>query len=97
MKPFKETTITTRVLEGLIRADDFMTARQIQEKFLPDKTPTRVATALVELRNFNAVGCIEQYNRLWWFATPDEDTRTRIVHERTPESRPRRRARRRPA
>lgn len=86
----KEPTITTRVMDSLVRCDDLLTARQLRERYLPDVRPARIATALIELRHFKAVDCVEQPDRLWWYATPESDTRTRVIHERCPETKPRR-------
>lgn len=88
----KEITATTRVLEALVRADDFCTARQLQQELALDCN--HVSAALHHLRKYKAVDCLEGeigggYGTLWWFATPERDCRSRVVHERTPEPRPR--------
>lgn len=88
----KEPTSTSLVLELLIRADDFRTSRQIQGELGLDVN--HVAAALCHLRKHQAVDCIEQPDALWWYATPQNDTRTRTHAERTPEARPRRPRRR---
>lgn len=92
MSRFKETTSTTRVMEALIRADDFRTGRQLQEELGLDCS--HVSAALYHFRKYHAADCIEQPDALWWFATPEDDRRCRVVEERTPESRPRRPRRR---
>ena len=87
----KRTTYTTLVLETLVRADDLMTCRQIADAL--SSNTTRISTALCELLAFGAVEKVEAPKELWWFATPQNDRRTKVVHERTEESKPRRKRR----
>jgi hypothetical protein len=75
----------------LRRRDDFMTAAMIAEA-LGKEHVGKIANTLNELRGYRAVDCLKQGQRLWWFARPpEEDTRSRVYEERTPESRPRKR------
>lgn len=87
-KRLKKTTNTTLVLEALIRADDFLTSKMLSDSI--GITPGSVNVAVHSLQSFKAVECVEGNGKLWWFATPENDTRTKHIHERTPESRPRR-------
>jgi hypothetical protein len=91
VKRFKETTSTCRVMDALVRADDFMTSRQLQAAL--GLNCNRVSAALFHLRKYKAAEAMEADGTLWWFATPDADTRTRVVEERTPECRRRNRRR----
>lgn len=89
----KQTTSTTLVLEALIRADDFHTGRQLKEKLGLDVN--HVSAALYHLRKYRAVDFVETEKTLWWFATPADDLRSRVVYERAPEIKPRTPRRRR--
>jgi hypothetical protein len=81
------------VERALREADDFVTARQLQSLLGTDPflgvTLNRVSAALYHLRKHHAADFIEAGTSLWWFATPQDDTRSRKCEERTPESRPR--------
>lgn len=87
-----ETTATTLVMEALVRADDFRTGRQLQEELR--LSGNRVSAALYHLLKHRAVEFVEADRTLWWFATPTSDTRSRVVEEKAPETRPRRPRRR---
>jgi hypothetical protein len=87
MRKHKVPTATSRVLEALVAADDFMTGRQLQAATALDCN--HVSAALHSLRNHKAVQAMNVDGTLWWFATPEDDTRIRVLHERTPEARPR--------
>jgi hypothetical protein len=91
----KNVTSTTRVLDALIRADDFRTSRQLQLELSLDVN--HISASLYHLRKYCAVDFVEGTDALWWFATPDSDCRQRAVHERAPESVPRRPRKRRMA
>ena len=84
----KRTTFTTIVFEALKRADDFRTGRQLMAETQLDTN--HVSACLSHLRKFKAVDCIEQPDALWWYATPDRDTRQRVIEEKSEELRPRR-------
>lgn len=86
-KKMKQPTATTLVLEALIRADDFRTSRQLQAELQLDTN--HVSAALCHLAKHKAVEFVEADSSLWWFATPETDTRSRVVDERAPEDRPR--------
>lgn len=88
MKKQKEPTSTALVYETLVKADDFMTVRQLMA--VNDLSNNRVTAALYLLRKYKAADfVVEDGARLFWFATPDTDQRTRTVKERTPEVKPR--------
>lgn len=79
---------STSVIERTLRAaDDFRTSRQLQLETMLDVN--HVSAALYHLRKYKAVDCLEENGTLWWFATPDTDTRTRVVDERHPEAKAR--------
>jgi len=48
-----------------------------------------VLVALHNLKYCKAVEIVESERKLWWFVTPDADVRSKILHERTPETKPR--------
>jgi hypothetical protein len=83
----KETTTTTLVLEALVRSDDFMTARQLVAA--TGRNGNQVSAALYDLRKYKAADCMVAGEMLWWYATPGSDQRTRVVEERSPETKPR--------
>lgn len=89
----KERTATTLVMDALLRADDFRTGRQLMDELKLDTN--HVSAALCHLRKYSAVDCVEGEDALWWFATPENDQRTKVLRERTPESRPRKPRRKR--
>lgn len=84
---YTKVTSTSLVNEALIKADDFVTGRQLQDTLMLDTN--HVSAALYHLRKYKAAECMEVAGTLYWFATPQNDTRSKIVEERTPESRPR--------
>ena len=94
MKRPKETTYTSIVYDYLCGADDFRKAAHVVEA--TKLTSGHVSTSLHALKAYRAVDCIEQDHSLWWFATPETDTRLRVVLERTPETK-KRRLRKKPA
>lgn len=87
MKRNTETTATFLVLDALKRADDFRTVAQLQSE--TGKSYNRVQAALHHLRVHKAVDFVEAERKLWWFATPTSDTRSRTVDERFMEDKPR--------
>lgn len=88
MKPFKNQTIVSRVFAELIRRDDFVTSKQMRETL--NESFNRVAAALHHLKLYQAAASLESDGQLWWYATPENDTRLRQVHERSEEKKPRR-------
>jgi hypothetical protein len=88
MEPvMKKETCTSVVQRTLIAADDFLTATHLQ--ILTGLTMSQVAASLHHLKRHRAIDTLEGAGTLWWYATPDQDDRSRILEERTPESRPR--------
>ena len=87
-RKLKVTTATFLVFERLKRADDFMTVVQLQAAE-PSETYNRIQAALHHLRKYHAVECMASDGQLWWYATPDKDTRTYSREEITPETKPR--------
>lgn len=92
MSAFKETTSTTLVTEALEKADDFMTAKGLQQA--TGRNVNQVSAALHALRQYKVVEAINSEGQLFWYATPWSDTRTKVVYERSPETKPRKQRRR---
>lgn len=84
----KDPTFTHLVFEHLVKVDDFRTAQQLQQEL--SIASNRVSAALHSLRTYDAVTAMAADERLWWYATPISDTRSRRVDERAPELKPRR-------
>lgn len=84
-------THTSKVMDALTHcAEDFMTTQQLMEA--TGSAYNQCTAALFHLRRRGAVDVVvEADGRGWWFATPGDDDRTRIIEERTPEDKPRRR------
>lgn len=72
-------TTTSVVLRTLIECDDFRTCKQLS--LLTGRTFNQCSAALHHLRNVHAVDCVEQPGNLWWFATPQNDTRLKPLAE----------------
>jgi hypothetical protein len=87
VKKRTEPTATSIVYAALMRANDFRTGRQLQAE--TGLNTNRVSAALYSLLKYKAVEFIDSDNALWWFSTPENDTRSRTVDERVPESRAR--------
>jgi len=78
------------VLDYLRGLDDFATARTIAQAVGALAQGKHVFSALNELRTYKCVDCMQQNGHLWWYALPPEmDTRQKVIHERTPEEKPR--------
>lgn len=88
IRKLKQTTSTTIVEGYLTKANDYVTAAQVRAHTHLDAN--HVSAALYHLKKFRAAECFESGGTLWWFATPQTDTRTKTITERTPESKPRR-------
>lgn len=92
----KEPTTTSLVSEALKSADDFMSYQMLVDR--TGRSLNQVVAALHHLRKHHAVDVVVNPDgRGWWYALPDsEDTRSRNVDMRAPESKPRKpRAKRR--
>jgi chromosome segregation and condensation protein ScpB len=85
MKPRgdKRPTWTSLVEAALVTADDFMSVEQLMA--VTGGTVNQVTAALHHLQLHHAAEVVEGGGRLWWFATPSTDTRSRVVEERRPE------------
>lgn len=87
MKRNKQPTHVSLVYEYLKGLGDFATVDGIMQA---TKVPHRlVMISLWHLRKHRAVESVVSEDALWWFATPEYDTRTKTVAERTPEERKR--------
>jgi Fe2+ or Zn2+ uptake regulation protein len=89
MRKCKETTKTKLVFDLLVGLDDFATASQLTKALKGQATLHQAFSALATLRDYKAVDSVVSGGSLWWYATPQCDTRLRVVDERTVESRPR--------
>lgn len=78
----RKPTCTSLVFDLLKAVDDFRTSAQLQNELRQDQC--HVSAALSHLRNHKAVACLASDGELWWYATPDSDTRQRI-HRFVPE------------
>lgn len=87
MRRLKQPTATSIVFEALVRADDFRTGLQLQAE--TGLNSNRVSAALYHLKKYKAAEFIEGEGNLWWFATPETDTRSRTIEEKAPELKPR--------
>lgn len=88
MRKLKEPTSTSIVEETLRTLDDFVTAPQLRD--LTGLDTCHLSASLCHLRKYSAADCIDADGQLYWYATPDTDVRTKVLLERTPESKPRR-------
>jgi len=90
MRRNKQPTHTSKVMQYLTRPEvEFATVNEISAAV--GSTTAQVNSALHALRHYLAVDVVVQQGVGWWFACPGDDTRTKIVEERTPEDGPRRR------
>ena len=89
MKPYREPTHTKLVVEQLREAGDFLSAKDLVQRKCG--TQHQVWQALLWLKKSRVVDCVVNGDGTsWWFLLPREmDTRTRIVVERKPETKPR--------
>lgn len=76
----KRATTTSLIVAALQERDDFM--NQAQLVAATGCSRNRVSAALAGLHRYKAVDCIEvQGAQLWWYLTPDQDTRLRTFAE----------------
>ncbi len=90
----KEPTRTSLVLEALSAMDDLVTVKQLRAATF-GLTAHDVINSLCYLRKIKAVDCLSEGGELWWMATVINDQRIRKIEERTPESKPRRKPKKR--
>lgn len=87
MAKIKQPTHTSLVERALLEADDFVSFTQL--KAATGLPGNHVSATLTHLKGFKAVDSVESQGSLWWFATPQTDTRQVTYAERTPEVKPR--------
>ena len=84
MKADRRPTWTTKVLEELVRADDFLCLTEVMAR-----TGASVNRATAALHHLSKCRVVESVvggdGKLWWFATPAQDSRIRHIDERVPE------------
>lgn len=80
-------TTTTLIVEALERADDFMTMAQIVAA--TGRTTARVNVALHHLKKHRAIDAMAVEGRLYWYGTPETDSRCKQFDERVEETEPR--------
>lgn len=83
----KDPTCTSLVEAVLVVADDFKTMRQLAAE--TRCTPNQVGAALSHLLKHQVAAFISDASGTWWYATPQTDTRIRVVTQRTIETAPR--------
>lgn len=98
MKKHKSPTITSLVYEVIwarTSIGEFTSQAQLRD-LVPGANGNQISAALHDLRKYEAADVVvEPDGTGWWFANPQHmDKRSRIVHERTPETKPRRPRRR---
>lgn len=77
-------TWTSLVEKALVESDDFMNMEQIVAA--TRASINQVSAALSHLAKRKAVEPVVGGNdKLWWFATPDTDDRSKKVEQRVPE------------
>lgn len=77
-------TWTSLVLDALVQADDFLNLTEIMAR--TGASMTRATAALHHLCKSRAIeSVVGGDEKLWWFATPEQDSRLRHVDERVPE------------
>ena len=93
MRPGKEPTWTHLVEQALRGCDDFLNYRMLDK--ITGGNTNQVSAACFHLRKRHAIDCVIENNGVaWWYALPPEnDDRTIIRTERTPEVNPRKRRR----
>lgn len=84
----RQPTCVSQVEQVMIQADDFVNLRGLMAA--TKLAINQVSASLSHLHKYRAAGCLESPDGLWWFLTPDTDTRTKKVEERRPEGKPRR-------
>jgi len=87
MRKNKAPTWTTLTLELLSRRDDFLTTKQVAREIGASDDQARAA--LFHLRRCHATDILVDRGIGYWFATPENDSRSKHLDERTPESKPR--------
>lgn len=79
MKPAKRPTDVSLVLEALVACDDFMNRSMLaQATQLPRD---RLMLAIAHLIHYRAAEAVAVGQELWYMATPQSDTRIRVLKE----------------
>lgn len=81
----REPTKTLIVEQALQAADDFCNVAQLATALVGKVNVNQLTAALTHLKKYGAVGVIEVENVLWFYSTPDTDTRSKRVEERVVE------------
>jgi hypothetical protein len=84
----KEPTCISIVEEVLRLADDFVTAKMIFSR--TKLSFNQISASLYSLKKYKAVDFVENSDGLWWFCTPEYDTRSKHIEMRVKENKPRR-------
>lgn len=64
-------------------ADDFVSTDMIRAATGFDFN--RIGATLCHFKKYKAADCLPSGDQLWWYLTPESDTRTKHVDERVPE------------
>ena len=76
-------------------ADDFVSTEMIRAATAYDFN--RIGATLCHFKKHKAAECLSSGDQLWWYLTPETDTRVKHVDERVPEEKGTRNRRRRVA
>lgn len=90
----RKATWTSLTEEALRVMDDFLSLSHLMQ--LTGGSSNQITAALYCLKHYLVVDCVIAEGQLYWFLTGN-DTRVRVVEERTPEDKPRRTRRRKAA
>lgn len=82
-KQAAEPTYTTLVLDYLIKGDDFFSIGNIADALKLTRHQVRVT--LIHLQRYKVVDSVGSGGTLYWFATPELDTRVRVTEARVRE------------
>ena len=82
-KADKKPTWSSLILELLKASDDFLNLDQI--KAATGASNNQATATLTHLHRRHAIDVVDSGNRLWWFATAENDNRTRTLDLRAEE------------
>lgn len=82
-KQAAEPTYTSLVLDYLTHGDDFFSIGNIVDAL--KLTHHQVRVTLLHLQRYKVVDCVGSVGTLYWFATPETDTRVRVTEARVRE------------
>jgi len=83
----KRPTYTSIVYDYMVGLDDFCTASQIIRETGLDIN--HVSACIYHLKKYRAIQGMSVEGTVFWFATPEDDTRSHLMLEKAPETRPR--------